>query len=222
MPEFWDWGFTLEILPILARASLITIQATLLGFVLAAIIGLLLAVMRMSRSPWVAWPAHGFVEFVRSTPLLVQLFFMFFVLPEFGVEMGPLTTGIVTLGLHYSTYCAEVYRAGLDNIPKGQWEAALALNLSPYVTFRDIIIPQAIPPVVPALGNYLVGLFKETPQLAGIAVAELMLTAFEIGSENFRYVEPVTLVGVFFLILSLISAAGIRRTEAWLNARIKR
>lgn len=222
MPEFWDWQFTWEILPILARASIITIEATLLGFVLAAVLGLVLAVMRMSRSPWVAWPAHAFVEFVRSTPLLVQLFFMFFVLPEFGVEMGPLTTGILTLGLHFSTYCAEVYRSGLDNIPKGQWEAAIALNLSLYVTFRDIIIPQAIPPVVPALGNYLVGMFKETPQLAGIAVAELMLTAFEIGSENFRYIEPVTLVGVFFLVLSLISAAGIRRVEAWLNARIQR
>jgi polar amino acid transport system permease protein len=222
MSDLWDWQFTFQILPILARASLVTIEATLLGFVLAAILGLLLALMRMSRSPWVAWPAHGFVEFIRSTPLLVQLFFMFFVLPKFGVQMGPLTTGILTLGLHYSTFCAEVYRSGLDNIPKGQWEAAIALNLSPYVTFRDIIIPQAIPPIIPALGNYLVGLFKETPQLAGIAVTELMLTAQEIGSENFRYTEPITLVGVFFLVLSLISAAGIRRTEAWLNERIKR
>jgi polar amino acid transport system permease protein len=222
MSDLWDWQFTFQILPILARASLVTIEATLLGFVLAAILGLLLALMRMSRSPWVAWPAHGFVEFIRSTPLLVELFFMFFVLPKFGVQMGPLTTGILTLGLHYSTFCAEVYRSGLDNIPKGQWEAAIALNLSPYVTFRDIIIPQAIPPIIPALGNYLVGLFKETPQLAGIAVTELMLTAQEIGSENFRYTEPITLVGVFFLVLSLISAAGIRRTEAWLNERIKR
>jgi len=222
MADIWDWGFTLEILPTLAEASLITLQATILGFILAAVIGLVLAIMRMSRTPWVAWPAHGFVEFVRSTPLLVQLFFMFFVLPEFGIEMGPLTTGIITLGLHFSTYCAEVYRAGLENIPKGQWEASIALNLSPYVTFRDIIIPQAVPPVVPALGNYLIGLFKETPQLAGIAVVELMLTAQEIGSENFRYIEPVTLVGVFFLVFSLISAAGVRRVEAYLNARIKR
>lgn len=219
MADIWDWQFTFEILPILARASLITLEATFLGFILAAVLGLVLAILRMSDSPWIAWPAHAYVEFIRSTPLLVQLFFMFFVLPEFGIEMGPLTTGILTLGLHYSSYCAEVYRSGLENIPRGQWEACTALNLSPYVTFRDVIIPQAIPPVVPALGNYLIGLFKETPQLAGIAVAELMLTAFEIGSESFRYIEPVTLVGLFFLVFSLITAAGVRGVEHWLYRR---
>jgi polar amino acid transport system permease protein len=114
------------------------------------------------------------VEFIRSTPLLIQIFFMFFVLPKFGIAMPAFLTGVLALGLHYSSYCAEVYRAGLENIPRGQWEAALALNLSPSRTYRDIIIPQAIPPVVPALGNYLVALFKETPLLSAIAVLELM------------------------------------------------
>lgn len=217
--KVWSWSFACEILPLLARGAVITIEATLLGFVIAATLGLVLAIMRMSDNPLVSAPVSGFVEFVRSTPLLVQLFFMFFVLPEFGVSMSPLVTGIMTLGVHYSTYCSEVYRAGLENIPKGQWEASTALNLSPVVTFRDIIIPQAIPPVVPALGNYLVAMFKETPQLAGIAVAEMMLTAFEIGSESFRYTESMTLAGIFFLILSLVSAAGIRRVEAWLYTR---
>jgi polar amino acid transport system permease protein len=219
VPEIFDWGFALEILPTLAEAAIVTIEATLLGFVLAVVLGLLLAILRMAMNPLISWPVTGFIEFIRSTPLLVQLFFMFFVLPEFGIRMSPLVTGILTLGVHYSTYCSEVYRAGLENVPKGQWEASIALNLSPYVTFRDIIIPQAIPPVVPALGNYLVAMFKETPQLAGIAVAELMLTASEIGSENFRYIEPITIVGLFFLVLSLISAAGIRHVERWLQHR---
>lgn len=216
---FWNWDYTWEIMPVLAEASIVTIQATVLGFILAAVVGLLLAILRMSPRQWVSLPTAGFVEFVRSTPLLIQIFFIFFVLPEFGVTLGALTAGILALGLHYGSYCSEVYRAGLENIPRGQWEASIALNLSPYHTFRDIIIPQAVPPVVPALGNYFVALFKETPLLSAIAVLELMQTAKILGSETFRYTEPITLVGLYFLVFSLVAAAGVRRLEYWLKYR---
>jgi polar amino acid transport system permease protein len=216
-----DIGFAIDILPDLARASLVTIQATLLGFLLAATLGLVLAILRMSANPWVAWPTVGFVEFIRSTPVLIQIFFVFFVFPElFGVSLPPMVAGVLAIGVHYATYCSEVYRAGLDNIPKGQWEAAIALNLGTYRTFAGIIIPQAIPPVVPALGNYLVALFKETPLLSAIAVLELMQTARIIGSETFRYIEPITMVGLFFLVFSLVAAALIRRVEAALEAKL--
>lgn len=215
----WDWGYTFEILPILAKASIVTVQATILGFALAATIGLVFALLRMSRNFYVRWGTTGIVEFIRSTPLLIQIFFLYYVLPEFGITIGAMTAGVLALGLHYGSYCSEVYRAGLDNIPRGQWEASTALNLSPYVTFKDIIIPQAIPPVVPALGNYLVALFKETPLLSAIAVVELMQQAKILGSESFQYTEPITLVGLFFLVFSLVSAALIRRVEYWLNKR---
>ena len=219
MNDLWDWTYTWEILPILAKASLVTIQATILGFALAATVGLVLAILRMSRSGWVSIPTAGFVEFIRSTPLLIQIFFIYFVFPEFGINLSAMTAGVLALGLHYGTYCSEVYRAGLANIPRGQWEASTALNISGYYTFRDIIIPQAIPPVVPALGNYLVALFKETPLLSAIAVLELMQTAKILGSENFRYTEPITLVGLFFLVFSLVTAALIRQVERYLNQR---
>ena len=219
MNKVWDWEYTWEILPILAKASLVTIQATIIGFVLAAVVGLILAILRMSRSQWVSLPTAGFIEFIRSTPLLIQIFFIYFVFPEFGVTLSAMTAGVLALGLHYGTYCSEVYRAGLANIPRGQWEASTALNLSGYHTFRDVIIPQAIPPVVPALGNYLVALFKETPLLSAIAVLELMQTAKILGSENFRYTEPITLVGIFFLVFSLITAALIRQVERALSRR---
>jgi polar amino acid transport system permease protein len=215
----WNWEYTWEILPVLMRASIVTIQATLLGFVLAATLGLLLAILRMSKSPWVALPTAGFVEFIRSTPLLIQIFFIYFVFPEFGVTLEAFTAGVLAIGVHYATYCSECYRSGLANVPRGQWEASTALNLSGYHTFRDIIIPQAIPPIVPALGNYFVALFKETPLLSAIAVLELMQTAKILGSESFRYVEPITLVGVFFLVFSLIAASLVRLLEAWVNSR---
>jgi polar amino acid transport system permease protein len=219
MTELWDWSYTFEILPILARASLVTIEATILGFALAATIGLLLAILRMSPSNWVCLPTAAFVEFIRSTPLLIQIFFIFFVFPEFGITLSAMTAGVLALGIHYGTYCSEVYRAGLANIARGQWEASTALNLSAYHTFRDVIIPQAIPPIVPALGNYLVALFKETPLLSAIAVLELMQRAKILGSETFRYTEPITLVGLFFLVFSLITAALIRQVEVWLYRR---
>lgn len=218
--KIWDWGYTLEILPILAEASIVTVEATVLGFVLAAALGLLFAILRMSTNAWIVLAISGLVELVRSTPLLIQIFFIYFVLPEIGIVLDALTAGILALGLHYGTYCSEVYRAGLANVPRGQWEASIALNLSTYHTFRDVIIPQAIPPVVPALGNYFVALFKETPLLSAIAVLELMQTAKILGSETFRYIEPITLVGLFFLVFSLVAAALVRRAEAWLQRRL--
>jgi polar amino acid transport system permease protein len=217
---FWDWAFAGEVLPLLAEASVVTLEATILGFAIAAVLGLAFAIGRMYGPPWLSVPLVGLIEFIRSTPLLIQIFFIYFVFPEFGLVLEAMTAGILALGLHYATYASEVYRAGLANIQRGQWEASIALNLTPYHTFRDVIIPQAIPPVVPALGNYLVALFKDTPLLSAIGVLELMQTAKILGSETFRYVEPITMVGAIFLIFSLIAAGLIRIVEARLNRRI--
>jgi polar amino acid transport system permease protein len=215
----FDWEFALDILPLLARAAVITIEATLVGFALAATLGLVFALLRRSKNPWVSMLTGGFVEFIRSTPVLIQIFFMFYVFPQFGIVIPAFAAGVLALGIHYASYCSEVYRAGLEGLPRGQWEAATALNLSPWRTYKDVIIPQAIPPVVPALGNYLIGMFKETPLLSAIAVVELMQTAKIIGSETFRYLEPITMVGLFFLLMSLIASAGVRRVEWWLKTR---
>jgi polar amino acid transport system permease protein len=217
----WSWSYVAEILPILAGAAMVTIEATLIGFVLAAVIGLVLAILRFAV-PALRWPVAAFVEFIRSTPLLIQIFFLYFVFPQFGIVLDAFTAGVLALGVHYGAYCSEVYRAGLEAVPRGQWEAAIALNLGQTTTFRDIILPQALPPIVPALGNYLVALFKETPLLSAIAVLELMQTAKILGSETFRYNEPITLVGLFFLAMSLISAAAIRVVERHLNRRVAR
>ncbi|GLR54462.1 ectoine/hydroxyectoine ABC transporter permease subunit EhuD [Shinella yambaruensis] len=214
----WDWAFTIDILPVLARAAVITVQATAIGFVIAALLGLVLASIRLS-SPAAGLVVAILVELVRSTPLLIQIFFLFFVLPKVGIVLDAFTAGVLAIGLHYAAYCSEVYRAGFENVPRGQWEASIALNLSPWTTFKDIILPQALPPVVPALGNYLIALFKETPLLSAIAVVELMQRAKIIGSETFRYTEPVTLVGLFFLVMSLLSAGLVRVLDGWLSRR---
>lgn len=213
----FDWRYAWDITPRLAEGLVVTLQATVLGMAVALTLGLALALARRSRHCLLAWPTTALVEFVRSTPLLVQIYFLFYILPDAGLRLSPLATGVLALGLHYAAYCSEVYRAGLESVPRGQWEAAVALNLSHWRTMKDIIIPQAIPPVVPALGNYLVAMFKDTPLLSAITVLEVLQAAKLVGSETFRYVEPLTLVGVMFLILSLVSAAAIR----WLEGRLR-
>ena len=209
----WDWQFAWQIVPQLLEGAKITVLATLLGFVLAAVAGLVLAFLRRSPNKFVYGPATGFVEFVRGTPLLVQLYFLFYILPEAGITLSPLVAGVVGLGLHYATYTSEVYRAGIDNVDKGQWEAAKACNLTVGQTWQHIVLPQAIKPMIPALANYLIAMFKETPLLSAITVVELMNQARSIANYNYRYVEPITMVGVFFLIISLISVVGIKYLE---------
>jgi polar amino acid transport system permease protein len=209
----WSWQFTFDIMPLLLAAAVVTLQATVIGYVLALVIGLVFALLRRSGSFLVARSTREVVEFIRSTPLLVQIYFVYFVFPELGISLSAWVAGLLALGLHYGCYTSEVYRAGLDGVPRGQWEAARALNLGTIRTYRDIILPQAIPPIVPALGNYLIGIFKETPLLSVIAIIELLGRAKIIGSETFRYLEPITMVGVFFLVMSLAASGLIRYTE---------
>jgi polar amino acid transport system permease protein len=213
----FDPQFAWSLLPELGRGLVVTVQATLGGMGLALTLGLAAALARRSRRRWIAWPVGLAVEFVRSTPLLVQLYFLFYVLPSTGVQFSAFTTGVLALGVHYAAYCAEVYRAGLEAVPRGQWEAATALNLTRWQTYRRVVLPQAIPPVVPALGNYLVAMFKDTPLLSAITVLELLQRAKVIGAETFRYVEPLTLVGLLFLAVSLVAAAGVRALETRLR-----
>jgi len=214
-----DWGYTARILPELLRALGVTVQATVAGMALALVVGLVWALARRSASRLLAGPARFAIEFLRSTPLLVQLYFLFYVMPATGFTLSPLATGILALGLHYSAYAAEIYRAGIEGVPRGQWEAALALGLSRREVLRHVVLPQALPPVVPALGNRFIALFKDTPMLSAITVLELLQTAKLLGSETFRYFEPLTLVGIFFLVLSLLSAWVVGRLEARLVPR---
>ncbi|AKI01968.1 ectoine/hydroxyectoine ABC transporter, permease protein EhuD [Hoeflea sp. IMCC20628] len=210
----WDWNFVWQIMPTLLQGFKITIVATVLGAMVAIVIGLVFAVLRMTAPKPIAQVTGFIVEFIRGTPLLVQLYFLFFVLPDIGIRLPALVAGVIGLGIHYGTYIAEVYRAGIENVPRGQWEAAKATNLTTRQAWIHVILPQAIPPMIPALANYMIAMFKETPLLSAITVLELMNQAKSIANSNYRYIEPMTLVGVFFLVISLISVFFLRRLEA--------
>jgi polar amino acid transport system permease protein len=211
----WNTSFALKALPAIAQGLELTILITLAGTAIAMALGLLLAVLRRTQRKPVALLASAFVEFVRDTPLLVQLYFLYFViLPAAGLPLSALWTGIIGIGANYSAYTAEVYRAGIEGVPKGQWEAARALNFSVWQTWTAIILPQAIPKVIPALGNYLIAMFKDTPILSSIGVLEMLEQAQIIGSETFRYLEPMTIVGLLFLLVSYPSSRLVRQLEA--------
>jgi polar amino acid transport system permease protein len=214
MASTWDWGFAREILPELLRGLWVTIGATAVGITIAMTLGLVLALLRRSRIRAISWPTAFAVEFIRGTPLLVQLFFLFFVLPDLGIVLSAFTAGVIGLGVHYATYCSEVYRSGIESVPRGQWEAATALNLTPRETWRSIILPQAVPTVIPALGNYLVAMFKDAPLLFSITVIELLATARNISNVTFRPLEAYTLAGLLFLAVSIPSSLLVRRLEA--------
>jgi len=210
----WDtssnWDFAVSILPILLLGLVVTIEATILGFFIALILGLVLAVLKAAPTPVISWPAKVITEFLRDTPLLIQLFFLYYVLPEYGLVLPAFLTGALALGVQYSAYTSEVYRAGLEAIPRGQREASRALNLRPARTFTHIILPQAIPRIVPAFGNYLISISKDVPVLSVVTVLEMLNVAKIIGDRTFNYIIPLSMVGGIYLITTLIASAGVR------------
>jgi polar amino acid transport system permease protein len=208
----WDWAFAFDVLPLLLQGLVLTLQLTVLGSLFAFTLGLVLAVLLRGPRP-VAIVVRGFIEFVRSTPLLVQVFFLFYVLPDIGILISPFVTGVIALGLHYATYTADVYRAGIDAVPPGQWEAATALSLPRSRVWTGVVLPQAIPRVLPALGNYVISMFKETPILIAITLLDIVGWAREAGGRTFSYDEPYTIAGLLFLALSYPASLLVRRLE---------
>jgi polar amino acid transport system permease protein len=212
-PDEWNWDFAFEILPDLAEGLWLTIRITIFGLLVAMTLGLVLAILRRSRLRIVRWPVGFFVEFVRSTPLLAQFFFLFFVLPDFGVTLSAMQIGVLGLGIHYACYTSESYRAGIESVPQGQWEGATALSLSGTTTWRAVILPQAVPTVIPALGNYLVAAMKDVPMVVILGLLDVLGTARSIQSQSFRPLEPITLAGVLFLAVSIPLAMFARYLE---------
>ena len=209
----WRWEFAFEILPQLMWGTLYTLMAAGMGYTIAIFVGLIFMMGQRTTSIIINRFTREVVEFIRSTPLLVQLFFVFFVAPQFGIKLAAWTSAMLTIGLHYGSYLSEVYRGALEAIPKQQWEASKALNFTTTRTYSRIILPQAFPVALPGMSNYLVGIFKDTPMLATIGVVELMQSANTVGSLTYRFLEPYTMVGVIFLIISLPTAMALRRLE---------
>lgn len=213
----WDTSsqvaFAWSILPILLHGLWVTLQASVVGFVFAAVFGLVIALLKAQKSRLISWPTKLISEFLRDTPLLVQVFFLYYVLPDYGILLPAFLTGALALGLQYSAYIAEVYRAGIEAIGIGQIEAAKSLDLSNRRIFFIIVLPQAITRIIPALGNYIVSITKDVPILSVVAILEILNVAKIIGDRTFNYLVPLTLVGLIYLITTLLASWLIRTLD---------
>ncbi|MEV7386704.1 MULTISPECIES: ectoine/hydroxyectoine ABC transporter permease subunit EhuD [unclassified Streptomyces] len=209
----WDWSAVREFMPHFWDGLLVTLQALVLGSLISFSLGLVWTLLMRTPSRWVRWPVGVVTEFVRNTPLLVQLFFLFYVLPEWGVTFSALSTGVFAIGLHYSTYTMQVYRAGIEAVPAGQWEAATALSLPARRTWAVVILPQALRRIVPPLGNYVISMLKDTPILMSITVLEMLGQARLFSQQHFQFTEPVTVIGVAFIVISYLASLLLRTLE---------
>lgn len=219
---YWSWERFFDALPFVLDGLWMTIYLTVACFMFALVFGFVWTFVRRIPNKSLNWIVTWIMEFIRTTPPLVQLFFIYYawpVIPVVGMTLSPVQSAILGLGIHYSTYISEIYRSGIESVEKGQWEAANALNFSMWDKWKKIILPQAIPPTVPMLGNYFIILFKEVPLVSTISVAEILLKANTYGARTYAYLEPLTIVGIIFLLLSYPSALLVQQLEVKMNTR---
>jgi polar amino acid transport system permease protein len=193
----------IEFLPILAQGLKLTVLVTIGSLALSTVLGLLWALMRVSGSRVLAGIAKTFVNVIRGIPIIVQLFYIYFVLPDFGISLTALQAAIIGLGVAYSAYQSENFRAGIEAIDKGQLEAAQSIGMGWWLTMRRVILPQAFKIVLPPYGNIMIMMLKDSSQASTITVAELALQGKLIASSTFQNTTVFTLVAALYLCMSL-------------------
>ena len=211
----FDVDFALASVPAILGAIGMTLLVAVTSCFGAAALGFCLEIVRR-RGGFVGLGVRFLIDFIRATPVLVWLYCLYFILPFYGVRLSALTVGIAGLSLYYSGYLAEVFKAGIDAIAKGQQEAARALGISRLDTVVFVIAPQMLRNIAAPMGNYFVSILKATPYLAVLAVPEMLGAAFDIASDTYRYAEPLTVAGIIFLALALAISQGVK----WLEKRL--
>lgn len=192
-----------DFFPVLLQGVKFTLLVTAGALVLSTLLGLAWALMRVSGISWLARISATIVNVIRGIPILVQLFYIYFVLPEFGISLSALQAGIIGLGIAYSAYQAENFRAGIEAIDHGQTEAAQSIGMGWFQTMRRVVLPQAVRVILPPYGNIVVMLLKDSSQASAITVAELTMQGQLLASSTFKNMSVYTLVALFYLSLSM-------------------
>ncbi|MGO9602624.1 MAG: ABC transporter substrate-binding protein/permease [Candidatus Binataceae bacterium] len=200
-------------LPLLAKAAVVTLEVSLLGMILAVAVGLGLAILRQYGPALVSAAAVGYIEAIRGTPLLIQVLFIFYGLPNIGIKLQPFVAGVLALGLNYAAYEAENYRAGLAAIPRGQMEAAVALNMTQLQALRHVLVPQAFRMVMPVMTNDFISLLKDSSLVSVITMSELTRTYEQLSTTYYDYFGTGLLVGAVYLLIGLPFVRLARWTE---------
>ncbi|MCR8956486.1 ectoine/hydroxyectoine ABC transporter permease subunit EhuD [Variovorax sp. S2] len=202
-----------DFLPILLQGAVVTVQVTVLSFLLSSVLGLGLALMKLSPIRALSWAGTVIVNVIRGLPIIVQLFYIYFVLPEFGVQLTAFQAGVIGLGIAYSAYQAENFRGGIEAVDAGQREAAQAMGMRSALIMRRVILPQAFRIALPPYGNTLVMMLKDSSLVSTITVAEMTRAGQLIASSTFQNMTVYTLVALLYLLMSLPLVYGLRRLE---------
>ncbi|HDR47191.1 MAG TPA: amino acid ABC transporter permease [Geoalkalibacter subterraneus] len=208
-----DWSVIVHYSPFLLKGALLTLQISAVSLVLGLAVGLVAALCILSRNPLLQWPARFYVWIVRATPLLVQLFLIYFGLPQFGVDFSPFWSGVLALALNTGAYNAETIRAGILAVPKGQIEAARSLGMGPSLTMRRIVLPQAVRMIIPPLGNNFVILIKDTSLVSTITLVELTLTAQRLIGSTYKPFEMYLMAALLYAVLTTTADFLLRQFE---------
>jgi polar amino acid transport system permease protein len=206
-----------EFFPILLQGVGLTILVTVGSLILSTILGLVWALMRVSGVRALSGLSAGLINLIRGIPIIVLLFYLYFVMPDFGVTLTALQAAILGLGIAYSAYQAENFRAGIEAIEKGQIEAAQAIGMGWWLTMRRVVLPQAVRIVLPPYGNIMIMLLKDSSQASTITVAELALQGKLIASSTFKNTNVFTLVALMYLTMSIPLILLVRHFEKRAN-----
>jgi polar amino acid transport system permease protein len=207
------WRDTVEFFPILMSGVALTIIVTIGSLLLSTVLGLVWALMRVSGIGVLSGVSAGVINVIRGIPIIVLLFYLYFVMPEFGLTLTALQAAILGLGIAYSAYQAENFRAGIEAIDKGQIEAAQAIGMSWWQTMRRVVLPQAVRIVLPPYGNVMIMMLKDSSQASTITVAELALQGKLIASSTFKNTSVFTLVALMYLTMSIPLILLVRHFE---------
>ena len=210
----WDFSPVLANAPLLAQGLANTLKITGTALVFGVALGLALALLRLSPRRFLSWPAGFIIEVFRTTPPLVQLFWFFFALPMLvGIEMTPFVAGAVTFSIQSAAFFAEVFRAGIQSIERGQWDAARAIGMRHDQALHRIILPQAVKRMIPAFMERAIELMKTTTLIATISYADLLFAANEISQKTFRPLETYTVVAVIYFVVIFLASQIARLVE---------
>ena len=213
-----DWNIIVHYFPFLVSGALLTLQISVLSLIFGLAFGLVAALCKLSANPLLRWPAAFYIWLIRSTPLLVQLFIIYFGFPQIGIDLGPFLSGVLGLALNVGAYNAETIRGGIISVPKGQTEAARSLGMSAGQAMRRVILPQALRIIIPPLGNNFVILIKDTSLVSTITVVELTLTAQRLIGSTYKPFEMYVMAAVLYAILT--SAASM--LLVWVERRTRK
>jgi len=209
----------LSLMPALLRGLWVTIGITVGAALLAVPLALAAGLARMSRQPWVSWPAAVYVEVFRGTSALVQLFWFYFVLPLFGLQLPAIAVGVIVLAANAGAYGAEVVRGAVNGVLKGQREAAIALNMTSRQIMQRIVLPQAIPAMLPPAGNIMIELLKNTALVSLITITDLTFRGQLLRSDTLRTTDIFIIVLLLYFAVALLITAGVRLLERRFKTR---